>query len=695
MEKEKENPPPEKSSSFNSATKTVDVNGPPPPDSDPPAVDPKPDATENDQGRVEGDTEPPPEPELTFPQASEEIDAFLANLAAADDKSSPMEVPGCVEKFCSMVDSMIAKYDSGDSPAKLGQVAEEDSSLLEALSRLSKLTEALRDVPSAEAAASSVNRASSVVQRAMAYFEEEFRALLEDSRETRDTKSSSHSDPKTTKTSKQSSFNRNQDSDRCVLPEPETPGREEEFPVYSTEVVSSLNRIATAMVSAGYETECCQVYSVARRNAFRDALNKLGLERISIDDVQKMPWDSVEGEIATWIKVVKQCAGVLFSGEKKFCETVFSDVDASISQSLFGNLARAVVVHLLNFAEAVSLTKRSAEKLFKFLDMYEALRDVVPAIACDSDFSDDCAHELKSETTAAGFRLGEASVGIFCDLENSIRSDTGKTPVASGAVHPLTRYTMNYLKYACEYKDTLEQIFLQHQRVDGSDESESETEPAAGKPNQSDQQRQHHPPKPSKPSPFSVQLIAVMDLLDSNLESKSKLYKDPALRNIFLMNNGRYILQKIKGSGEIHEVMGDTWCRKRSSDLRQYHKNYQRETWGRVLGCLRDEGLHGPNGKFIKPALKERFKSFNAIFEEIHRTQSTWVVSDEQLQSELRVSISAVVIPAYRSFLGRFQQQLDPGRQTEKYIKLQPEDIETAIEELFDGNPTSMGRRRA
>ncbi|KAE8672448.1 hypothetical protein F3Y22_tig00111841pilonHSYRG00187 [Hibiscus syriacus] len=65
----------------------------------------------------------------------------------------------------------------------------------------------------------------------------------------------------------------------------------------------------------------------------------------------------------------------------------------------------------------------------------------------------------------------------------------------------------------------------------------------------------------------------------------------------------------------------------------------------KLLGCLNVEGLN-VNGKVVKPVLKERFKSFNAMFDEIHKTQSLWVVNDKQLQSELRVSISAIVIPA-------------------------------------------------
>ena len=607
-----------------------------------------------------------------LPQVSQDIDGFLSHLALHDDKSNPPEVPDSVEVFCKLVEAMIGNYDSGDSSARFGQVPEEDTAFVESVGRISKLMNALRGFPGESPAGAMYGRSGSVLQRAMSFLEDELRTLLEDSR--------SHiSDSKSLKT-KHPSFNSKEDHDRCPLPESESTG-DDEYPAYPPEVVASMKKIAMAMISAGYETECCQVFSILRRNAFKEAINKLGFDSISIDDVQKMHWETLEGEIAKWIKVVKHCSLILFPGERRFAESVFEDYP-EIFSSQFSNLARATVIHFLNFAEAVAMTKRSAEKLFKFLDMYESLRDLVPAIS--SPTSDDNGHELKSETMTAGSRLGEAAVSIFCDLENSIKSDVSKTPVPSGAVHPLTRYTMNYLKYACEYKDTLEEVFQQHQKIERTDEAGSDVD---------ERSSQNNARLPVKQTPFATQLIAVMDLLDSNLDTKSKLYKDMSLRYIFLMNNGRYILQKIKGSSEIHEVMGDTWCRRRSSDLRQYHKNYQRETWSKVLQCLRDEGLQ-VNGKVNKPVLKERFKTFNTLFDEIHKTQSTWVVSDEQLQSELRVSISAVMIPAYRSFLARFSQYLDSGRQTEKYVKYQPDDIETSIDELFDGNPTSMTRKR-
>ncbi|EEF47419.1 exocyst complex component EXO70B1 [Ricinus communis] len=613
---------------------------------------------------------------LSLSQALEDVDRFVDTLSRTDnDKSNnPLEVPNCVESLLKMVEKKMSDYDSN----RFGDNPDEDSSFFDCLSRISKLINAFNRFTHDPTIAASLNRASTVLHMAVSLLDSEFRAILDICyRNNNNNNTNNNADSKTPKALKATSFSlHHQDSGRTVQSELEST-QEEEFPAYSQESITLMNKIATAMISLGYKRESCMAYNMIRRYAFNTELDKLGFNNISIEDVQKIQWDALEGEIAAWNDVLKHCYSILFPSEQKLCDSIFSEYP-SISQRLFSDLALAVTVRFLNFAEAVALTKRSAEKLFKFLDMYETLRDIIPAIySIDSD-------ELKSETSVAKSRLGEAAVSIFCNLENSIRRDHSKTPVPSGAVHPLTRYTMNYLKYACEYKDTLEQVFLQH-KIEASAEATSEaTEEIKIGANDDGT---------PKTSPFAVQLNMVMDLLDENLEMKSKLYRDPALRFVFLMNNGRYILQKIKGSNEINDIMGATWCRKRSTDLRQYHKGYTRETWGKLLQCLVHEGLQ-VNGKVAKPVLKERFKMFNSMFDEIHKTQSTWVVSDEQLQSELRVSVSAVVIPAYRSFLGRFQQYFSSGRQTEKYIKYQPEDIENLIDELFDGNPNSMARRR-
>ncbi|KAA8548264.1 hypothetical protein F0562_004475 [Nyssa sinensis] len=354
-----------------------------------------------------------PPPDLN--QVSKEIDQFISVLSSAKEvESEPPEVPEFVEQFAFLVEANIANNDSGENPVKWSQLAEEDSSsFLEATDRISKLTTLLSQFSSESKYASSVNRIGGILQRAMSYLEYEFRSLLED--------------PKNLDSLDQqaSGLSSNQEADHCFSPE----------------------------------------IRLHRRKQFSRVLGR-GFEMVSIDDVQRMQWESLEREIVSWIKTFKQCTTVIFSSERKLSEVVFSNY-TSISESLFGSLSRGLTIELLNFAEAVAMTKRSAEKLFKFLDIYETLRDVIPTM--DDIFPNECIDEMKSEASLTRRRLGEAIICVFCELENSIKADTGKTPVPGGAVHPLTRYTMNYLKYACEYKDTLEQVFREHQKIERAD----------------------------------------------------------------------------------------------------------------------------------------------------------------------------------------------------------------------------------
>lgn len=595
------------------------------------------DGEEGEEMNLEGC---PPPSALNLDKLSEDVDQFLCSLSApTDDESIPQDVPSFVKQFALMVEARVADYDSGETPVKWSSLTEADAaSFLDAITRLSSLSSGLLLFSSQPNLARFINRIGGVLERAISYVEEEFKSLLEDY---------TFQEPEQNPPPEES-------SEENPPPEPTIQKEENHFPGYSDEILSNLVTLSKTMIKIGYETECCEAYFLGRRHALEDSLHNFGFEKHSIDDVQKMQWESLEREIVSWTAIFKQCSS-LFSDEHALAKAVFPDTP-SISDHLLCCLAQGLTATIMNFASAVALTKSSSEKLFKFLDTYEALRDILPSM--EALFPQEWMEEFKTEDSIIKSRLGEAIVSIFTELDNSIKSDAGKTPVPGGAIHPLTRYTMNYLRYACEYKDTLEQIFKEHQKTEEEEEGTV--------------------------SAFGAEVAKIMELLDENMEAKSKLYKDHALSSIFLMNNGRYILQKVRGSNEINGVMGDAWSRKKSTDLRQYHKVYQRETWGKLLSYLHPEGLTS-HGKVVKPVLKERFKSFNAMFDEIHRTQSSWVVCDEQLQSELRVSISNMVVPAYRSFLGRYSQVFTPGRQTEKYVKYQGEDVENFIEELFDG----------
>ncbi|XP_047982880.1 exocyst complex component EXO70B1-like [Salvia hispanica] len=584
------------------------------------------DSQENEHTNEE---EPPPPLSSPLPPdlstISSEIDQYISS-----QESLPPDAPTIIEKFLMLVEEEMEPFDSTDAPLKWTRLKEEDASwFLRTTNRVSSLVKLLAEFRSDYKYAYTINRAGSVLHRAMSYLEGEFKAILED-----------HS---------------------------KSPGS-----------TADLTRVCSAMLRGGYQDECCHVYFIVRRNALEEKIVQQGLENVSIDDIHNKPWESLERDIEVWIMKFTSFAKDEFPPERNLLDSVFAgDSDSSIPEILLSALTCGITKHILKFAEAVALTHRSPDKLFKYLTIYEAVRDVVAGIG--ALLAQGVAPELKNEALMIRSHLGEAMISILTELENSIKNDHGKNPVPGGAVHPITTYIMNYLEFTAMYKDSLEQVYLEHQRLEATiaAAAAASTVDAEG----------------VVVSPFQAQILKIMDLLLSNLEDKSKFYKDTSLTSIFMMNNGRYMLKKIKKSGGLHSLLAETWYRKMSSDLRTYHKGYQRETWGKLLGFLNPEGLTG-NNKHVKPLLKERFKNFNALFDDIRKTQTSWVISDEQLQSELRVSISNMVVPAYRSFLARYSQIFSSGRQTEKYIKHQPDDVETAIEGLFSGTPATSGKRK-
>ncbi|KAK9281618.1 hypothetical protein L1049_004521 [Liquidambar formosana] len=455
-----------------------------------------------------------------------------------------------------------------------------------------------------------------------------------------------------------------------------------EMDLIPSEAIYDLRSIAERMISAGYFRECVQVYGSVRKSSVDASFRRLGIEKLSIGDVQRLEWVELEAKIRRWIRAAKVCVRILFASEKKLCEQIFDGLGTATDDACFMETVKGPAIQLFNFAEAISISRRSPEKLFKILDLHDALTDLLPDI--DAVFQSKSAESIRIQAAEILSRLAEAAKGILSEFENAVLREPSKIPVPGGTLHPLTRYVMNYISLISDYKQTLIELIVSKPST-GSRYS--------GDPTMPDMEFA----EPEGRTPLSLHLIWIIVILQFNMEGKSKLYKDASLAHLFIMNNVHYIVQKVKGSPELREMIGDDYLKKLTGKFRQAATNYQRATWVRVLYCLRDEGLH-VSGSFSsgvsKTALRERFKTFNAMFEEVHRTQATWLIPDSQLREELRISISEKLIPAYRSFLGRFRSHIESGKHPENYIKYSVEDLENAVLDFFEGYPVSQHLRR-
>ena len=126
--------------------------------------------------------------------------------------------------------------------------------------------------------------------------------------------------------------------------------------------------------------------------------------------------------------------------------------------------------------------------------------------------------------------------------------------------------------------------------------------------------------------------------------------------------------------------------------------------------------------------VKERFKTFNIQFEELHQRQSQWTVPDSELRESLRLAVAEVLLPAYRSFIRRFgyvffclqdfmwislihhffsfylcswnfgfdvlsRPMIENGKNPQKYIRFSPEDLERMLAEFFEGKTWGEQKR--
>ncbi|WOL06532.1 hypothetical protein Cni_G15266 [Canna indica] len=460
-----------------------------------------------------------------------------------------------------------------------------------------------------------------------------------------------------------------------------------EIDLLPADAVDDLRSIAERMIAAGYGRECVQVYAGARKAAVDVCFRQLGVEKLSIGEVQRLEWDALEAKIRRWIRAARICVRIVFASERRLCERIFDGLGVA-DDAPFTETVKGAAIQLFGFAEAISIGRRSPEKLFKIIDLHDTISDLLPDVAVV--FLSKSPESIYTQAAEILSRLAEAIRGILSEFENAVLRDPPKTPVPGGTIHPLTRYVMNYISLISDYKPTLIELIVTRPSASARFSADDLGAGGAAPP-------ELDFPEPDNQTPLGAHLVWIIVALEHNLESKANLYKDNALSHLFLMNNVHYIVHKVKGSPELREMIGDDYLRKLTGKFRLSATSYQRATWMKILHCLRDEGIH-VSGSFSsgisKSTLRERFKAFNAAFDEAHKTQANWYVPDPQLREELRISISEKLLPAYRSFLGRFRQHIENGRHPELYIKYSVEDLEISLSDFFEGCTPSLHSRR-
>ncbi|KAL6989206.1 hypothetical protein U1Q18_014959 [Sarracenia purpurea var. burkii] len=588
-----------------------------------------------------------------------------------------------IDKTLKAAEVILAQFDlSRQAEAKVLKGPHEDlESYLEAVEQLRSNIRFFSDNKSFRSSDGVVNHTNNLLAKAISKLEEEFKQLLSSYSKPVEPERLFECLPSSLRPSPESPGNQGDSSGKNPSSnshsERHNSNLELEDAVYTPptlippRILPLLHNLAQQMVQAGHEQQLLKIYRDTRASVLEESLHKLGVEKLSKDDVQKMQWEVLEAKIGNWIHFMRIAVKLLFAGEQKVCSQMFEGID-SLRDQCFAEVSASSIAMLLSFGEAIAKSKRSPEKLFVLLDMYEIMRELHSEI--ETLFKGKACNEIRESAFGLTKRLAQTAQETFGDFEEAVEKDATKTSVLDGTVHPLTSYVINYVKFLFDYQSTLKQLF---QEFENGEETNSQ---------------------------LASVTVRIMQALQTNLDGKSKQYKDPALTQLFLMNNIHYIVRSVRRS-EAKDLLGDDWVQRHRRIVQQHANQYKRLAWAKILQCLSIQGLTSSGGGssvgvdgggssgVSRTIVKDRLKTFNIQFEELHQRQSQWTVPDTELRESLRLAVAEVLLPAYRSFIKRYGPLVENGKNPYKYIRYTAEDLDRMLGEFFEGRTLNELKR--
>ncbi|KAK4755305.1 hypothetical protein SAY87_009062 [Trapa incisa] len=447
----------------------------------------------------------------------------------------------------------------------------------------------------------------------------------------------------------------------------------------SAVAMADLRSIAECMIASGYAKECVSIYHVIRKSIIDEGLFRLGVEKLNHSRVRKMEWEVLDLKIKSWLNAVKVSIRTLFTGERILCDHVFGSSEA-IKETCFSAISREGAMLIFDFPELVAQNKRSSpEKMFRLLDLYIAISDHWPEI--ESIFAFDSTATVRSQAITSLIRLGESVRAMLADFEASLLKDSSKTMVPGGGVHPITVHSMHYLSLLTDYPNILSDIF-------------PDWPPPSKSPLPESYFNSPHP-EDGQVSAISQRLAWLILILLCKLDVKAKRYKDIALTYLFLANNLRHVVSKVRESN-LSGLLGGAWIARHEGKIKQFALNYVRLAWEPLLSALPED----PSAAITPAVARDHFSSFGASFEEAYRKHSSTIVSDPKLRDEIKFSISRKLVWPYQTFYDAHKITVDAAT-----IRLAPDDIGNYLSDLFfsSGNsnnspmsspsPSSHGQR--
>ncbi|CAJ0603552.1 unnamed protein product [Cylicocyclus nassatus] len=241
------------------------------------------------------------------------------------------------------------------------------------------------------------------------------------------------------------------------------------------------------------------------------------------------------------------------------------------------------------------------------------------------------------------------------EFVEKLKNDNTKFVPVDGNVHPVTVATMNFLAALTAYRGTITQQLLVMMAPQGTNSAL-----------------------------LLPKLFArILSALGMTLTKKSENYDDPALSNLFLLNNYNYIAKALEDDEDgLLPVIKEQNTQILSfyrTEIEKYINNYIR-SWHPCIATLHDVHRILDDKNMIRNMLV----NFTREFDQTVALQRDYCIVDLKLRELVCENVKRALVPVYIPLL---QRVTSCGEQFfSKQLKYTKESLESSIDRLFDAS---------
>ncbi|CAI7799524.1 unnamed protein product, partial [Closterium sp. NIES-53] len=485
-----------------------------------------------------------------------------------------------------------------------------------------------------------------------------------------------------------------------------------------------LHAMARRLVENNCATDCTRAYKEKREAALRRNFQRLGVQTMTKAEIHSTPWPQLEERMRRWSEHM-HIGMILVAGEREACDEVFDGLDPC-GEQCFVDLSRSSMLLLAGFGEAVSEIKKTPERLFSFLDMYETTLDLKCTV--DELFKGPEGEMMRREYQHLLKTLGQAARATFEKFEEAVKApptpeeggpgggggypalasptasesgrgggfgrselrgggllgrlkkmmhkgDDSASEVASmtstsaaaahstGDIHPITSYVVNYLLLLCNSELPYFQIL------------ECVFEDMVS--NASDSAASIVTPRVQGRLAFAA--ARIVDALKTNLGQRAVVLRDETLAELFMMNNLAYVLTKIDAS-DAGRLLGTAWIGTYGAMVDNHRDKFIMHTLAKF------DVVFSSDERLDSASLVKRLKTFNIILEQMRQRHMAWTITNRELRAHVKAKTLSGLLDKYREFIIRHGNILRNQRSLDVRV-LACEEVETMLADSFSSGP--------